>query len=153
MSLSIEPIALLDVYSLLSHQVPDRCLRLYQISRGWIKLGELVLMRSFLFALNMVLVCHRLHDHPITFFIKPIFLVCPLIFPANSIQSDGRRRRIRCYGDAAQDHDLGGNEQLPCCHMLTHGSKVTAWGGCWTMPLFCQQKIQCYMAGANAQPL
>ena len=70
-------------------------------------------MRSFLFALTMVLVCHRLHDHPITFSIQPIVLVRPLIYPANSIRSDGQRRRIWCYGDAANDHDLGGNKQLP----------------------------------------
>ena len=52
----------------------------------------------------MVLVCHRLHDHPITFFIQPIYLVRTLIYPANSIRSEGRRRRIRCYHDAARDH-------------------------------------------------
>ena len=89
--LSIEPIGLLDGYSFLSHQVPDRCLRLYHISRGWTYLSELVLLRSFLPALTMVLVCHRLHDHPITFFIQPIFLVRPLIYPAKSIRSEGRR--------------------------------------------------------------
>ena len=137
MSLLIEPIGLLDGYSFLSHQVPDRCLRLYHISRGWTLLGELVLVRSFLFALTMVLVCHRLPDHPMTFIIQPIFLVRPLIYPANSIRSDGRRRRIRCSGDAAKDHDLGVNEQLPCHHMLTYGSNVGARRGCWRMPLFC----------------
>ena len=85
----------------------------------------------------MVLVYHRLHDHPITFFIQPIFWVRPLIYPANSIRLDGRRRRIWCYGDAAKDHDLGVNEQVPCRHMLTYGSNVGARGGCWMMPLFC----------------
>ena len=93
---------------------------------GGTLLGELVLVCSFPFALTMVLVCHRLHDHPITFFIQPIFLVRPLISPANRIRSGGRRRRIQFYGDAAKDHDLGGNEQLPCRHMLTYGSNVGA---------------------------
>ena len=81
-------------------------------------------MRSFLFPLTMVLVCHRLHYHPITLFIQPIFLVRPLIYPANSIQSDKWRRRIRCYGYAAKDHDLGGTMQLSCRHMLTYASNV-----------------------------
>jgi len=27
----------------------------------------------------------------------------PLIYPANSIRSDGRPRRIRCYGEASND--------------------------------------------------
>ena len=129
MSLSIKQIGLLDGYSFLSHQVPDRCLRLYHISRGWTYLAELVLVRSFLFAPNMVLVCYRLHDHPITFFIQHIFLVGPLISPANSIQSEGRRRCILCYGDKAKDNDLGGNEQLPCHHMLTYGSNGGTEGG------------------------
>ena len=39
-----------------------------------------------------------------------ILLVRPLIYPANSIQSDGRRRHIWCYGDAANDHNFGENK-------------------------------------------
>ena len=86
-------------------------------------------MRSFLFGLTMVLVCHRLHDHPITFSIQPIFLVRALIYPANNIRSVGRRRPIRCYSDEANDHDLDGNEQLPCRHMLTNCPKSGPEGG------------------------
>ena len=134
MSLSIEPTGLLNGYSFSSHEVPDRCLRLYHISRGWTNLRELVLMRSFLFVLTMVLVCHRLHDHPITFSIRSIVLVRPLIFPVNSIRSDGRRRGIRFYRDGAKDHDLGRYEQLPCPHVLTNCPNVGASGGCWRMP-------------------
>ena len=83
-------------------------------------------MRSFLFALTMVLVCNRLHDHPITFPIQPIFLVRALIYHANSIRSDGRRPRIRCYGNAAKDHDLGGNKQLPKSLVELFGPSVSA---------------------------
>ena len=55
-------------------------------------------MRSFLFALTLRIL------GTITFSPQPILLVRPLIYPANSIWSDGRRRRIWCYGDAANDH-------------------------------------------------
>ena len=134
MSLSIEPTGLLNGYSFSSHQVPDRCLPLYHISRGWTNLRELVLMRSFLFAVTMVLVCPRLHEHRITFSIQSIFLVRPLIYRVNSIRSDGRRRRIRYYLDVAKDHDLGSYEQLPCPHVLTNCPNVGARGGCWRMP-------------------
>ena len=80
-------------------------------------------MRSFLFALTMVLVYHRLHDNPITFFIQPIFLVRPLIYPANSIRSDGRRQCIPCYGDAARDKDF-------------------RWEQATTMPLYVDLRFQ-----------
>ena len=71
-------------------------------------------MPSFLFALTMGLVCHRLHDHSITFSFQPNFFVHSLIYPANSIRSDGRRQRIRCYGDTPNDLDFGGNKQPLC---------------------------------------
>jgi hypothetical protein len=67
------------------------------------------------------------HPEPYTLF----HLSCPLIYPANDIRSDGRPRRIRCYGGASNDPEFAQCEQLRRRQLVTRRPNAGAGGGCW----------------------
>ena len=62
-------------------------------------------------------------------------LCAPLIYPANSIRSDGRPRRIRCYEEAANDLPFAQCKQLHRGQQVTYRPNVGAGGGCWKVQM------------------